>query len=305
MKILILTPDGVGSTLLQRILAMGMHLENIDVVNHHELTNGIKLEANVIRKDWSLKYSQTLKQIQELLEKSDNTVSTISRLAKYHLDIRQDSQSEQKQFYEYLKKNYNKIISCRRKNIFEYAMSWSIRNESGILNIYSRIDKQKVLQVKKVNELFFDKKCQEYVDYVRWADEHFPDSMDIYYEDMVIAADKTFEKILGTKDTFLKKFKAPLSEILKTEYEFLNDEQPTQGPLYKKLFEYKMLSRELIDKGIILNQPIKNTTLSDKRKNIANFDQCLERFRQFAKNHNWIDQDTATYDFWNRDRLPC
>lgn len=305
MRILILTPDGVGSTLLQRILAMGMHLENMDVVNHHELTNGIKLESKIIRKDWSLKYSQTLEQIQALLEKSNDSVSTVSRLAKYHLDIRQDSHSEQNKFYQYLNKTYDKIISCKRKNIFEYAMSWSIRNESGILNIYSRIDKQKVLQVKKVNELFFDKKCQEYVDYVRWVDDHFNNSMDIYYEDMVMAADKTFEKITGSRDTFLKKFKAPLSEILKTEYEFLNNEQRQDNPAYKKLFEYKMLSRELIDRGIILNQPIKNTTLSDKRKNISNFDNCLERFRQFAKNHNWIDQDTATYDFWNRDRLPC
>ena len=60
----------------------------------------------------------------------------------------------------------------------------------------------------------------------------------------------------------------------------------------------------LIEKKIILNTPIKNTTLEDKKKQIKNFDQCLDKFYSFAKNHNWINQSTANYDFWN-DRNIC
>ena len=45
--------------------------------------------------------------------------------------------------------------------------------------------------------------------------------------------------------------------------------------------------------------PMKNTTLSDKKMQIKNFDNCLTIFYKFAKQHNWIDQSKATYDFWN------
>ena len=60
---------------------------------------------------------------------------------------------------------------------------------------------------------------------------------------------------------------------------------------------------DYFDKNIIMNVPLKNTTLSDKKKLIKNFDACLEKFYAFAKNYNWIDQSKATYDFWNRNHI--
>ena len=56
----------------------------------------------------------------------------------------------------------------------------------------------------------------------------------------------------------------------------------------------------MIEEGMIVNHPIKNTTLQDKKNQIQNFDRCLDKFYSFAKNHNWIDQSNATYDFWNK-----
>ena len=56
-------------------------------------------------------------------------------------------------------------------------------------------------------------------------------------------------------------------------------------------------------RNIILNTPIKNTTLKDKMRQIKNFNQCLDKFYSFAKNYNWIDQSTATYDFWNKEHI--
>ena len=43
MNVLILTPDAVGSTLLQRLLTVYMQLHDFDrhVINLHELTNGL------------------------------------------------------------------------------------------------------------------------------------------------------------------------------------------------------------------------------------------------------------------------
>ena len=64
-----------------------------------------------------------------------------------------------------------------------------------------------------------------------------------------------------------------------------------------------MTAKELIEKKIIINMPLKNTTLLDKQKQIKNFDNCLQQFYMFAKNHNWIDQSIATYDFWNKQNI--
>ena len=64
-----------------------------------------------------------------------------------------------------------------------------------------------------------------------------------------------------------------------------------------------MLSNEMINNNVIFDIPFKNSTLSDKKNQIKNFNTCLDKFYVFAKNHNWIDQSTATYDFWNEQHI--
>jgi len=307
MNILILTPDGVGSTILQRLLTMSLHLESIKVINTHELTNGLYLKDSILLKDFQLEYSQKLEEIIEIIKKSNKDTRLVSRLAKYHLDARQDSIQSQKTFFNFLNSFYEKKIMCIRNNIFEYALSWSIRERSGILNVYSKVDQKAVSMVNEVNEDYFLKKCNEYVDYTYWVHNNFPDAEQVSYEDMIINSDSVIEKLTGFKDTFNKNFGVNLSNILKIEYNFFNYLifQDKKKYFYNKqehkaLFLYKKLSNELIKKKIILNQPIKNTTLEQKRKQIKNFNNCLDKFYLFAKNHNWIDQSIATYDFWNK-----
>ena len=311
MNILILTPDGVGSTILQRLLTMTLYLEKIKVVNTHELTNGLYLEKGILAKEFELKYSQKLEEIIELIKESDKNIQIISRLAKYHLDSRQDSIQSQKKFLNFLNSFYDKKIMCIRNNIFEYALSWSIRERSGVLNVYDRKDKRSVMEVSEIDEDYFLKKCNEYVNYVSWIQNNFPDVEQVSYEDMITDSDATIEKIIGYKDTFNKNFDAKLSLILKMEYEFFNSLITENNKEFsytkeekKALVLYKRLSRTLIDKKIIIGHPIKNTTLADKKKQIKNFDRCLDKFYSFAKNHNWIDQSIANYDFWN-DRNIC
>ena len=92
---------------------------------------------------------------------------------------------------------------------------------------------------------------------------------------------------------------------MENEYDFLS---PARNKNFTKeqlrgLAKYRVISKDMIDKNIIMNVPLKNTTLSDKKKLIKNFDACLEKFYAFAKNYNWIDQSKATYDFWNRNHI--
>jgi hypothetical protein len=311
MNTLILTPDGVGSTILQRLLTMTLYLEKIKVVNTHELTNGLCLKKGILIKDFNLKYSQKLEEIIKLMKKSDKNTQMVSRLAKYHLDARQDGIQSTKKFFNFLNSFYEKKIMCIRNNVFEYALSWSIRERSGVLNVYDRKDKGLVMKVSEVDEDYFLKKCNEYVNYVGWIQDNFPNIEQVSYEDMITNPDFTIEKITGYKDTYNKNFGVNLSLILKMEYDFFNSLVTENNKEFsytkeekKALILYKKLAEMLIDKKIIIGHPIKNTTLEDKKKQIKNFDRCLNKFYSFAKNHNWIDQSIANYDFWN-DRNIC
>lgn len=309
MNYLILTPDGVGSTILQRLVTMALYLEKQPVMNTHELTNGLTLKDGVATKDFTLKYTQSLNEISNIVKTSNKQTTLVSRLAKYHIDARDDNIKDQTKFFSFLNQYYNKKIMCVRENLFEYAMSWSIRNESGVLNVYDRKDRKKVLQVSRVNEDYFLQKCKEYVNYQSWVETYFPNVEIISYESMLINTDSVIGKLIGFKNTFKNAFGISLTSIIKNEYNFFNSlvnednlEVLSKDKL-KALIKYKQTNIILTDKGIMLGAPIKNTTLKDKMNQIKNFKQCLNKFYSFAKNYNWIDQSKATYDFWHNQHI--
>ena len=305
MHYLILTPDGVGSTILQRLITMTLYLENHDVMNTHELTNGLRLENNVAIKDFDSGYSQSLVEIADILHASQTQTSLVSRLAKYHLDARKDPAKDCQDFYKLLNKHFGKKIMCVRENIFEYAMSWSIRQKSGMVNIYHKQDREQVARVEAVDEEYFIYKCNKYVEYIEWIEKYFSDVEKISYENTVKKSDEMMHKITGYPDTFKDKFGKPLSFMLSSEHDFLKRRSEINFSIdeSKALAKYKILCNEMVDRKIIMGIPLKNTTLADKKKQIKNFNNCLDKFYKFAKNHNWIDQSKATYDFWNEQHL--
>ena len=91
MNVLILTPDAVGSTLLQRMLTIYMQFHDFGrpVINLHELTNGLaryyspefnqELVSKYALKTWG--YHQSLPQVVEMLSSVDHYKT--SRLAPY------------------------------------------------------------------------------------------------------------------------------------------------------------------------------------------------------------------------------
>ena len=185
MNVLILTPDRVGSTLLQRVLTIYMLRQGFDkpVINLHELTNGLikyyntTLNQEVLGKpvgsEWG--YFQSLTEITNMLSSVDHYKT--SRLAHYHLIKRGDTLDDQLTFYEYLNNNFY-IISCRRKNLFEHGLSWAIQAHSKKLNVYSPQEKinefQNIYNNKiTVNREGFEKYLNNYVKYVNWSDTHF------------------------------------------------------------------------------------------------------------------------------------
>ena len=185
MNILILTPDRVGSTLLQRVLTVYMLRKSFNkpVINLHELTNGLEkyynntLAQEVLGKphgpNWG--YYQTLAEIETLLRSVDHYKT--SRLARYHIVNRKDTIAEQIKFYEYLNENFF-IISCRRENLFEHALSWGIQAHSKRLNVYNTEEKINIFyDIYKngitISEIAFYNYLQDYKQYINWADTYF------------------------------------------------------------------------------------------------------------------------------------
>jgi len=86
MNFLVLTPDGVGSTYLQRALTVYLNASGDDYYNTHELLNGLSLDQNNNLYKMMKGYTQSLPEICELLK--SNQAKIISRLAQYHVESR-------------------------------------------------------------------------------------------------------------------------------------------------------------------------------------------------------------------------
>jgi hypothetical protein len=194
MNVLILTPDAVGSTLLQRMLTIYMQFHDFDrpVINLHELTNGLaryyspefnrELIGKKELKNWG--YYQTLKEVAELLGSVDHYKT--SRLAYYHILQRGDSIDQQIPFYKYLNDNFY-IIACRRKNIFEHALSLTLKKITKKANVYTaheKIDTFYEIYRSGVNldSTVFVNQLDAYRRYIEWSEQYFNISSYFGYE---------------------------------------------------------------------------------------------------------------------------
>lgn len=185
MNVIVLTPDRVGSSLLQKILTVTMQGYNYGkpVINLHELTNGLELYSSnkfkqtVLGKPEKEKwgYYQSLEEIVNLLTQADHY--KVSRLAQYHLLNRKDSLKDQLSFYKYINDNFY-IISARRTNLFEHALSWCIVGFSKSLNVYSHEEKIyifKNLYRKRItiDQTVLTEYLDKYLGYLEWVKNHF------------------------------------------------------------------------------------------------------------------------------------
>ena len=324
MNVLILTPDRVGSTLLQRVLTVYANInENYNplTINLHELTNGIRqyhneqFNQNLLgrfnnntpaNQKFKPLYWQTLPTIVDLL--SNRTHDVTARVAHYHIKNRNDTIAEQLEFYQYLNENFY-IISCRRKNLFEHAMSWSIVGRSKTLNVYSF--KEKHSKFKEIHENgiavqqeVMEKYLQQYHEYLDWTDRHF--NVNSYFE---------YERDLPNIENFLlnldvfRKFKKPLTwqdkfdidwsvwnrmhyllSLILFDYEFNLEEKEFMKNNFKLYHNCRTYIQELQNNGIMISGiPIKLHTLKEKSNLISNIDQCLIGY------NNWVNNYRPSY----------
>ena len=242
MNVLILTPDRVGSTLLQRLITIYMagHEYDKPVINLHELTNGLTFcynstygkeilnkSPNIGRNKWG--YHQSLNEIIDLLENADHYKT--SRLALYHLVNRQDLVADQLNFYNYLNKNFF-IISARRENLFEHGISWAIAGHSKALNVYQHVEKLNAFYDIYKNGITVDQTVlwnylSRYKDYLKWVDNHFEVNSYFNYEKDL----KNIENYILNLDIFPNKEKKTWNDIFKIEWNDWNKCHKLAGDL--------------------------------------------------------------------------
>jgi hypothetical protein len=203
MNVLILTPDAVGSTLLQRMITIYMQFHSFDrpVINLHELTNELikywspdfnrELLGKPPRgKPW--RYLQSLEEVVGMLDSVDHY--KVSRLAQYHIKNRRDAIEQQVPFYQYLNDNFF-IISARRRNLFEFALSWCISNITKKLNVYTHEEKLSCFYDYYTNKIEVDLgalhgQLDNYQQYLSWSSDFFSVGSYYYYEDHLFDIEK-------------------------------------------------------------------------------------------------------------------
>jgi hypothetical protein len=325
MNILILTPDRVGSTLLQRLVTVYANINenhNPLTVNLHELTNGIASYHNETfnrtvlgKKEGHWGYHQSLETVVNLLKTCGHDVT--SRLAHYHIKNRKDSLAHQLDFYKYLNENFY-IIAAKRKNLFEHVMSWCISVESKKLNVYSSEEKFNTFKHMQEHGITvqaenIEKYLNQYQEYLTWIDNHFQVNSYFEYdrdlpniEDFILNLNifNSTTRPLTWQDRFDISWNdwnrmhyllslVPFDNVLSAEE---NDFIAQHIETYSRS---RIELQDLQDQGVLVSGiPIKLHTLTEKAKLIRNIDQCLEYY------NNWIGVKQPTFAVqYNPDTL--
>lgn len=308
MNILVLTPDRVGSTLLQRLItAYAVINQNHQplTVNLHELTNGLTLYHNntfnqqiLGKKPDAWGYHQSLETVVQLLESASH--DCVARLAHYHIKRRGDDLGAQLSFYRWLNENFY-IVATRRQNLFEHAVSWAIVGESKNLNVFNHQQKYDVfkhIHRKQINIQpdVIAKYLNQYQEYLDWVDRHFEVNAWFEYERDMPQIEE-FILNLGPFDDTLKvrwheRWDITFSDWNRMHYllslvpfdqEFSDEEKVFMSSNIERYTAVRIWLQDLQDAGIIVNGiPIKLHTLNEKAQIVKNIDQCLLSYNNWA-----------------------
>ena len=290
---LIITPDGVGSTYLQRALTVYLHIAGLDYWNTHELLNGLGLSEGNLYKDWSFQYSQTIPEICGLLESTSN--SLVSRIAQYHIINRLEEKKENyQQLYDICNKKFDKIFYCTR-DPFEYALSWSIRRNTKILNVYSIKERISVHgeDIKQTLDLrYFNQKLEQYSNYEYWAEDNFNITRAVNYDDSHRDVDGIMKELTGLDHNVEDRFGISLQEYSTIRYmtsmymqtkdkKYICNREQAAGATQLKKFIQSLVPNKLPNEI-----PVKMNTMQDKQKRVVNFNDAVEVYNKWTSTTN-------------------
>jgi hypothetical protein len=301
---LVLTPDGVGSTYLQRALTVYLQCADLDYWNTHELLNGLGVEDGSLYKDFTLGYSQTIEDICNKLLITGNFL--VSRIARYHITNRLAGREENyADLYRECNRKFRTIIFCAR-DPFEYALSWSIRKQSGKLNVYSIRERTEAhgLGVKEPIDLdFFQSKLDQYTEYKYWAEDNFNITKKVNYDDLHNNVDQQMQEITGLDHTVKDKIGISLQDYSRYRYLLSMYKQTKDTQYFSNGIDvidemcslHGMIERLNYSLRLPSSMPIKMNTMANKRSRVTNFDQAVETYNNWAlkgNRHTIVTEET-------------
>ena len=277
---LVLTPDGVGSTYLQRALTVYLQCADLDYWNTHELLNGLGIEDGNLYKDWKPEYTQTVEKICDMLLVTGNFL--VSRIAHYHIKNRLERRVEDYNIlYKECNRKFNTILFCER-DPFEYALSWSIRKNAGINNVYSieqRIKTHGGGVKEPVDIDFFTRKLEQYGEYEYWAEDNFKIAYTVNYDEMHQNVDSVMQTITGMKHTtFLQDY---------SRLRYLASKDQYNGESLEEICKmHAMVDKLQYTKRMPTTMPLKMNTMIDKQKRVTNFFDAVDVYNTWASKGN-------------------
>jgi len=279
---LILTPDGVGSTYLQRTLNVHLNSIGLEYWNTHELLNGlavmIKDGSYKLHKNWELNlgYSQSIKEICNHLTMTNNNL--VSRIAQYHITNRNDDCEE---LYNTCNKKFNKIIFCAR-NPLEYALSWGIRQRTDTLNVYSILERKEIHEniERTISVDFFMEKLEQYKNYEYWAYDNFQITDIVNYEDLHYDPNAVMQSLTS------KTTKLDFLDYNRTRYNASKGIAPSKDSTIAAVSTHRYINSLIAEKKMPNGIPIKMNTMADKKKTISNFEDLLNNYNSWTTTTN-------------------
>lgn len=266
-KILILTPDAIGSTFFQRTLTIYLNSVGVTAVNFHELTN------HILTKSDSYLYQALL----------NSNKSVVARASHYRTTVLSPDQHDKYLFF--CKNFFNHIIFIKRCP-FESILSHSMRlfNQEPSLNVYTKEAYNNITAEAsyKLPEKAFLKGIRHFEQFYLWVEEHFPNHLKIDY----------FDLVQDTEGTLSTVFSLPRSNLNLTKYnQFtfkmvrkldLSNYTPQELIHFIEINDY---INSLVEKSLMTtNIPLKKTTLQEKQQTLTNFFDLLRVYNDYPSN---------------------
>jgi len=266
-RILVITPDAIGSTYFQRSLTVYLNYHGHPTKNYHDLCN------------FTLNLPFLIKTL------STDTTNIVARCSPYRsLEFGKDTENYLK-FCSYFFTDIFVVSRCSFESVLSYCNTHS---GTGVLNVYSKeqYTQNKNKKPYSIEKNLFIESLKYFEDFYVWVDEYFSNYKVISYTDLINDPDTLF------KNEFSISSDKNLSLLAYNEF---NTKRVRNKDLTKYSSEQLLKFIEITDyiqylskKGFLISNnpfPIKKITLREKLNEISNFRELLDVYNNYPSNH--------------------
>ena len=268
-RILVLTPDAIGSTYFQRSLTVYLNYHGYITQNYHELAN----------------FTNILSDLVEHLAVNSNNI--VARCSPYRsLEFGKDTENYLK-FCKHFFTNIYVIERCSFESALSYCNTHQV-NKGGLLNVYSKHQylKNKNKTSYSITNNTFIESLKYFENFYIWVDKYFPNHKKINYSDLIDSPNSLFKNefnISSTKELPLKEYNK--FNTLRIRNKDLNSYTASELLKFIELSDYIDF---LVHQDLLVSKnkfPYKKITLSEKIKDIDNFIELLDVYNNYPSNH--------------------